>query len=364
LPPAKAKIKSSRQASFTDPLLAFLQILHFFSDCNLDFNSRANMLCSYLKTQNSGLRMSNRILFLVLLLVQPFLRLSGGENLLNNPGFEELTDKGHPSGWGLSGEPGPRSLDETVAHSGRYSLKISPSGSTHSGCLQRFGDISGLQDDYILRGWVKYQQLSQEVTGLRQDAVPFIGIWTSVAGGGNSVNFNAFNFPPGDSDWQYFEKVFRLKDIQARIRSLKPEKSPKTWAFAIRIRCQPGTIWFDDLEFCRLTKPDRLEATLSSRAYATDDIQAIATVQAIRATGTAEDAPEIKIQVKAALRHSSDESAVISIQEITVTAAPVQISFPLHHLREGEYCLRLEDEGGNFQACELKFTIVNDPFGE
>ncbi len=315
---------------------------------------------SCLIAKNAGLKMFLRTLF-VLLLLQGFWLL-GETNLLTNPGFEEVTEKGHPAGWGLSGEPGPRSLDRTVSHSGQYSLKFGPTAYAHSGCLQRFGDIENLQDDYILRGWVKYSQLSQAVTGLQQDALPFVGIWTSLAGGGNSVRFNAFALPPGDSDWRYFEKTFRLKDIRARIASLAPEKRPKSWAFAIRIRCQPGTLWFDDLEFCRLVKPDRLEATLSSRAYSTDDAQVLATVQAIRATGTTAP-PETEIQVQAALWDSHRDTA-LSTQAVAVAAEPVKISFPLRGLREGMYRLRLEEASGNFQPCELTFTIVNDPFGD
>ncbi|NLF94592.1 MAG: hypothetical protein GX564_11965 [Oligosphaeraceae bacterium] len=315
--------------------------------------------------KNTSLKMLPRALFVVLFLQGLLLPgedtpRRGGENLLTNPGFEELTDQGHPAGWSLSGEPGPRSLDPTVSHNGRHSLKISPTAYAHSGCLQRFGDIESLQHDYILRGWVKYSQLSQEVTGLQQDAMPFVGIWTSVAGGGNSVRFNAFDFPPGDSDWRYFEKIFRLKDIRARIDSLAPAKRPQSWSFAIRIRCQPGTLWFDDLEFCPLVQPDRLEATLSSRAYSTGDAQVLATVQAIRATGTTAPS-ETEIQVQAAL-WDSRRDAVLSTQTLAVAAEPVKISFPLRGMGEGMYRLRLEEASGRLQPCELTFSIVNDPF--
>ncbi len=290
---------------------------------------------------------------LALSLLQTILLL-GAENLLSNPGFEEVTAQGHPASWGLSGLSDHRSLDDTTSHSGKYSLKFSNAGSPHSGCLQRFGDIANLQDDYVFRGWVKYEGLSNAIVGLQQDAVPFVGIWTSVAGGGNSIRFNAFELPPGDSDWRYFEKVFRAKELWARIGSLKPEKRPQTWAFAIRIYRQPGTIWFDDLEFSRLLKPDRLEGKLSSSVYSTDSPQAILTIQAITATG-AEALAATDIAVKIELS-SESAKAPHAVQDIILGATPIKVALPLHGLREGQYRVTMRATSGDFQPCELTFT--------
>ena len=56
---------------------------------------------------------------------EPLPPFDGAENLVPNPGFEELNEEGLPIGWANKEKA---KIDDEFAHSGRYSMKVTTTG--------------------------------------------------------------------------------------------------------------------------------------------------------------------------------------------------------------------------------------------
>lgn len=90
------------------------------------------------------------------------LGISKGQNLINNPGFEELNDYGRPKHWNIDRYlAGEQVSGSDKVHSGQYALAIYQTGATFSPGehhpTEGFIDIQGIQPNtkYTLSFWIK-----------------------------------------------------------------------------------------------------------------------------------------------------------------------------------------------------------------
>ncbi|NLF94226.1 MAG: hypothetical protein GX564_10090 [Oligosphaeraceae bacterium] len=278
------------------------------------------------------------------------------ENLLQNPGFENAGKNGLPLSWGISNPKGGGcALDDQVVHSGKYSLRFS-SIDSYIACQQSFGEMSTLDHDFRLSGWVKYDNIRNDTVDFKTYHLPFFGIWTSKKGR-NSFNFNALSLPPGSSDWQFFEKIYRREDIQGMIAKRNFADRPTHWSIRINISQQPGSVWFDDLSFVRLPAVVNLRAQLNSREYIVNSRNAILSLNLVNAT--AEQETVVRVGITAL-----DSQTVLLQQEHPVRGGVSAVSLPTRALPVGSYRLTCTPADANIQPAQLLFNIAADPFAE
>ncbi len=281
--------------------------------------------------------------------------LTAEENLLKNPGFEEADKNGRPLSWGISNASVEAcSLDDQVARSGKYSLRFSDIKS-YIAAQQSFGEISSLDGDYRLSGWVKYENIRNDTVDFKTFRLPFFGIWTSL-NGRNSLNFNALSFPAGSSDWQHFEIIYRQEDIQGMIAKRNFADRPTSWAIRINISQQPGTVWFDDLSFVKLEQVPQVEAALNSKAYVANSRNAILSLN-LKNTHTQQ---QLKVKVLVV----SETGQEVIQQEYLVSSDISTLTLPTRNLPVGAYRLTCTPETTDINACEVSFNISPDPFAE
>lgn len=278
------------------------------------------------------------------------------ENLLQNPGFENARKNGLPLSWGISNpKDGECALDDQVVHSGKYSLRFS-NIEGYISCQQSFGEMSTLDHDFRLSGWVKYDNIRNDTVDFKTHRLPFFGIWTTQKGR-NSFTFNALSFPPGSSDWQFFEIIYRWEDIQGMIAKRNFADRPTHWAVRINISQQPGTVWFDDLSFVRLPAVVSLRAQLNSQEYIANARNAILSLSLINAS--AEQESVVKLCITA-----QDSQAVLVQQEHPVRSEVSTAILPIRELPVGAYRLTCTPADTNIQPSQLLFNIAADPFAE
>jgi hypothetical protein len=150
------------------------------------------------------------------------------QNLLSNPGFEEISD-GIPRGW----RPYRDGFkpDDRENHSGETSIRCKG----RSGALQTIELDQEEPRPIFISGWSKAESVSGSpdsnyslyVDIIYSDGTP---LW------GQTVNFST-----GTHDWEYRE------------RFILPEKPIKRLSFHALFRGHDGTVWFDDLRLVELS---------------------------------------------------------------------------------------------------------------
>ncbi|MFA6725052.1 MAG: hypothetical protein WCS95_10295 [Lentisphaeria bacterium] len=275
--------------------------------------------------------------------------------MLRNAGFEESKDGIFPLHWGVNGAERNRCvIDSEVCHGGRQSLRVGPVES-YIACQQGFGDISGLDADYKLSGWVKYESISDETLDFKTRGMPFIGIWTS-GKSGNNLTFNALSLPPGTHDWQYFEKVFSYKEIEKLISRQNFARRPTRWALRINMLNQPGQVWFDDLSFVRLENKMRLKLKLDSKQYIRNNKNALVQVQLAHGSGAEQ------YNLKLAVTNSATK--LIWQHALPWHGEELTLSIPSKSWPTGSYRLNCGIDSETVPEAEIEFAIVADPFDE
>jgi len=152
-------------------------------------------------------------------------------DLVVNGSFEEVGEDGLPVGWKTwlkeLPEPGCLSVDETFAHSGERSLKISHRKPTSYSMVDQQVDFEAGKV-YVITGWIKGDDIKPG-DGAAQARL-YIG-----KEGGNS--FKVSKKFSGTFDWTYIEiGPFLVEE--------------RTWVTLIPyLHHSTGTVWFDDLTF-------------------------------------------------------------------------------------------------------------------
>jgi hypothetical protein len=158
-----------------------------------------------------------------------------GDNLLINPGFE-LGSQDQPDGWSSTGwKPGIFLWDSTVAHSGKYSVKIEAQQANDLRWIQRVAVLPNSQ--YQFTAWV----LTADV-GHSQEAND-VGANLSIDG-----TYSWSEDLKGNNDWTPL--------------SLNIMTGPADSALTVELRLgfysgtNTGTVWFDDAALQRIENGD------------------------------------------------------------------------------------------------------------
>ena len=179
-------------------------------------------------------------------------------NLVANGGFEELDAEGNPIGWSTwlkkLPEPNCLSVDETCAHSGKRSLRISHQRPTsYSMMEQRVTFKPGRK--YVVSCWLKADKV--ELGPGSQGARLYVG-----KEGGNT--FRASRRLAGTFDWRFVE--------------VGPfDVGKRSWLQPILYLHQAtGAVWFDDITFREVTEADmRRRAQRRARNRVMQDLDVV-----------------------------------------------------------------------------------------
>lgn len=194
-------------------------------------------------------------------------------NLLKDGGFER------PRGKNLTGfdwvHPSKQkfySIDSTVKHSGKNSLKISNVTGTYLPITSNHIKIENFKKPLKISGWAKYENLQTTTSTGKRYGLPFIGIWGMNKAGRNSLAISAANFKAGSGDWFYFERIYTPDEIKRRSAHLTGQNALAGFTFRINIANQPGTVWFDDLSYSWV-EPEAIKAFLPVKDVSADSIK-------------------------------------------------------------------------------------------
>lgn len=158
--------------------------------------------------------------------------------LVFNGGFERVDANGMPEGWGnwLKKLPEPNciTVDDTVAHSGKRSLKINHKKATSYSMMTRRVEFEP-QKDYIITAWIKGEDIKPG------DGSMLARLYIGKEGGNTFNGSKAFS---GTFDWRFIE--------------IGPfEVGNRTWVDLIPyLHRATGTVWFDDLGMRLMTQTD------------------------------------------------------------------------------------------------------------
>ena len=193
-------------------------------------------------------------------LVSPAWSQQGTPDLVVNGSFEAVDEAGMPVGWSnwLKEFPEPNciSVDETIAHSGRRSLKISHRQPTSYSMMSQQVDFEPNRS-YIITGWIKGDDIQPGAGAM------LARLYIGKEGGGTFKVSRTFS---DTFDWSFIE----IGPFPVETR---------TWLTLIPyLHHSTGTVWFDDLTFHEVTKANLARmAQKRARDRAVDDL---ATVEA------------------------------------------------------------------------------------
>jgi hypothetical protein len=196
-------------------------------------------------------------------------------NLLSNGGFEEVGENGMPLGWSNwlteLPEPGCISLDDTCAHSGRRSLRLSHRNAGSYSMMQQQVDFAP-DRFYVATAWIRGEDIQPGAGAM------LARLYLGNEGGGT---FKASRPFAGTFDWTYIE----IGPFPANER---------TWlSVIVYLHQSTGTVWFDDLAFHEVTEADLARlAQQRARDRALDDLAAVQA--AAKECGAPELLPEIE----------------------------------------------------------------------
>ena len=179
-------------------------------------------------------------------------------NLVLNGSFEERGEDGMPASWTTwlkeLPEPACIAVDDTVAHSGTCSLRITQAKLTSYSMMQQRVTFEP-QKHYVITGWVKGESIDG---GENQGCAR---LFVGKEGGNPFVGSPAFR---GTLDWRFIEVgPFEAKD--------------RTWLTLIPyLHKATGTVWFDNIALREVTPADlERRAQSRSRGIATADLDAV-----------------------------------------------------------------------------------------
>ena len=274
------------------------------------------------------------------------------ENLLTNGGFENGRNAKDVPGfdWIHPGKQHLYEVDAAVKHSGNKSLKISKVEKTYIPFKTKSIKVADFNRPLMIRGWAKYENLVDRDADGKTCGMPFIGIWATNVAGRNSLSINIPVFAEGSRDWFSFERIFTPEEFQKRSAHLVGDNAPQTFAFRINVANQPGTVWFDDLEYFWVD-PEALTAALPIKDVTGAAITLDLTVGEIVKDG--------KIAV------AIDGKEVLS--ELPVKTGKSQISVKLDGVADGKHQLAVKPVAGFPREAgdiTLDFTKQPDAFAE
>jgi len=179
-------------------------------------------------------------------------------NLVANASFEQVAEDGMPESWGTwlkeLPEPDCIRVDDTVAHSGRRSLRISQGRfSSYSMVTQRVQFEPGKQ--YVITGWIKAQNIQ------RGDQQGSARLFVGKEGNNPFIGAEAFW---GTFDWRFIE----MGPFEAKER---------TWLTLIPyLHKATGTVWYDDIALREVTAADlKRRAQARARRLASIDLNEV-----------------------------------------------------------------------------------------
>ncbi|MBD3293481.1 MAG: hypothetical protein GF393_11195 [Armatimonadia bacterium] len=247
-----------------------------------------------------------------------------GPNLVDNPGFEQLTDDGRPAHWSA---PEPvYSLTEEPVRGGEHSLQyVNDNPERYLLCDQQVDLEPGRR--YDVRAWVRTEDVQGEDTGATVCLE-----WNDAAG-----DYLGGYYPPGEkgdtAEWT------QVGGISRRV----PEE-----AASIRVICyvrkeMTGTAWWDDVSV-RLVREQPLKTLLlrpNYRGWVTDEGPDAVEV---RAELTLDDVevPERDLALHLSLVPAEGGEALASAQVDDVRLPQTDLQLPLPELQPGDYIARTE----------------------
>jgi len=218
-------------------------------------------------------------LWLVLLLLAAALQVCCQEqtpNLVANGGFEQVGEDGMPESWGTwlkeLPEPGCISVDDTVAHSGDRSLKISQADPTSYSMMTQRVEFAP-QKQYVITAWIRGE---------------------GIDGGENKGCARLFVGQEGNNPYPSTPSPAFRDTLDWRFIELGPfDAKERTWLTLIPyLHRATGTVWFDDISLREVTPADlRRRAQRRAREIAMTDLDAVE--QAAREAGADALLPEI-----------------------------------------------------------------------
>ena len=224
-------------------------------------------------------------------------------NLIVNGSFEEVDADGGAVGWGTwlktLPEPGCISTDETFAHSGERSLRISHAKPTSYSPVQQRVEFEANRH-YVVTGWIKGDDIKPGPGSM------LARLYIGKEGGGTFKVSRTFS---GTFDWTFIEiGPFEVKE--------------RTWLTVIPYLHQAtGTVWFDDIVFRQVTEADmRRRAQRRARDILLDDLHRI------RAVAQDAGAQDVLDDVSA-LRQQASEATDLPVSLDARSGPPY---FPLH----------------------------------
>lgn len=182
-----------------------------------------------------------RVVSLVLIVLLPLVAFAQGEpppNLVFNGGFERVDGRGLPEGWSnwLKELPEPNciTVDDSVAHSGQRSLKISHKKPTSYSMMTRRVEFEP-HKHYIITGWIRGENIKPG------DGAMLARLYIGKEGGNTFRVGGTFS---GTFDWRLIEiGPFEVGD--------------RTWVSMIPyLHHSTGTVWYDDITMRLVTQAD------------------------------------------------------------------------------------------------------------
>ncbi len=177
---------------------------------------------------------------LLLSILPPLVALSQEEspNLVFNGSFERVNERGLPEGWSnwLKKLPEPNciTVDDSVAHSGERSLKISHRKPTSYSMMTRRVEFEPHRH-YVITGWIKGENIKPG------DGAMLARLYIGKEGGSTFKCSRTFS---GAFDWRFIEiGPFDVGD--------------RTWVSMIPyLHHSTGTVWYDDITMRLVTQAD------------------------------------------------------------------------------------------------------------
>lgn len=273
------------------------------------------------------------------------------QNLLTNGDFEKCKGS-YVTGfdWLPAAKQKFYTVDSTVKHTGKYSLKISNVIGTFLPFTTCSTPVAKITKPLMIRGWAKYEGLKRRSADGKNYGMPFVGLWGSNKAGRNSLTIGIDCFKEGDRDWFQFERIFTPEEIKKRSAHLVGDKALNAMAFRINIANQPGTIWFDSLEMFWV-EPDAFTVKLPVK-------------------DVSENSMQIEISVSEAVKVGLidiDIDGKNVIKDQAVKSGKTVVTVKLDGVADGKHKLTVKPAAGfaaDVKSAEVEFSKQPDAFAE
>jgi len=284
--------------------------------------------------------------------------VGAAQNLLVNGDFEQC--KGNNLiGWDqtYSGKQAFYEVDQQIHHSGKFSLRVGPIMKAYIPFVQFGSKIEEFQDDYLVRGWVRYENLQTLSEDGIRCSLPFIGFWTQ-GPTGNGFLLPVMAFTAGSKDWTFFEKTVKAEEIGEKYLRVPDSKRPQHISFRINVANQPGKVWFDDLEVIKVER-QVLNVSLSGKELS-DVLDIDVFLQARQ--GTFEDG-----QAEVSVVLTDEAGKEHGKKNIAIDGKKQTVKFEISSLKQGKYTVTVTPLSGfkqNFSPKQAEFRKIAGAFDE